>query len=573
MMKILYIHDDDSAISLIKAALSLSPEKYEILHRDDLINAATEIYAGVDVVLCDLRMINFSGITMLELVKDIDPDLPFIFLSDHLGEENALELYRLGASEVISKSNIHLLSYIIHRADREYRSKNERKQLNFELTLRNQLLNTVLNNLNKQVIYTNNEGKINFANQSFFDFVGKGQQEVLGERLADVLHKINNSKYKLTMSQVKSLDKFIILVRTNTENRYMEVSRMPVMVNQEKVGLITILKDVSDRIRLENELEQDRYMLLQAEELTRSGSFTYDPGNNRLKLSSNLRRMLDLEQHEEIFLKKLIHMVHPGDRKLFWRALRILKKNQEVFEMDHRYMPGRSMAQMRYCKTVIKKHQTSTGSIFYGTTQDTTEGRKASLALLNLMENDMEYISRELHDSVGQKLSAASIFLGGKDAPDHRVKLLIDESISEIRQISRRLSGSVVVHRKLSEALEILLANIPIGEIVHLSNQCEDELLTDFVAGQIYRIIQESLNNCMKYSKANKVVLELHVKEGFLTLNIMDDGVGFDQREVIQGNGLRNIKERVRSCNGIVRIASAYGYGTRIFINIPLTDA
>ena len=86
----------------------------------------------------------------------------------------------------------------------------------------------------------------------------------------------------------------------------------------------------------------------------------------------------------------------------------------------------------------------------------------------------------------------------------------------------------------------------------------------------VYRIIQEAFNNINKYANATKIGLALDVDDGFLHLEINDNGTGFNVKKVKNGIGLKNMKSRAEAMKGEIFIASEKGKGTNIKLKIPL---
>ena len=98
----------------------------------------------------------------------------------------------------------------------------------------------------------------------------------------------------------------------------------------------------------------------------------------------------------------------------------------------------------------------------------------------------------------------------------------------------------------------------------------DEERVSPFVKSQLFRVVQEALNNVTKYSRAKKLDLDIIQEGGIINLNIADDGVGFAVDEVLNGNGLQNITHRVRRSNGLINIDSDKGKGTRLTVKMPV---
>jgi PAS domain S-box-containing protein len=195
---------------------------------------------------------------------------------------------------------------------------------------------------------------------------------------------------------------------------------------------------------------------------------------------------------------------------------------------------------------------------------------------------ERQKLARELHDSVSQALYG--IGLGARTARallrrDHgRVEESIDyitelaagalvemrALIFELRPESLETEGLVVALSKQAEALEAryrIAAQVTAGE--------EPEATFE-VKQALYRIAQEAIQNTVKHAHAKRVGIRLACTDGWVVLEIEDDGVGFDTDDPFPGHlGLRSMRERARGVHGTVEVISARGRGTRIVARIP----
>lgn len=215
-------------------------------------------------------------------------------------------------------------------------------------------------------------------------------------------------------------------------------------------------------------------------------------------------------------------------------------------------------------------------------------------AILEGQERESHRISRELHDGVGQMLSALSYQLNhlettlkGKQenevAPNYnqqvrqtteRAKGLLKEVIQEIREISHNLMPKILTDYGLIEALKQLRLDFASGENIpiNLDIFCESERFDDNIEISIFRITQEAVNNILKYAQASEVNVQLIEHETNLQLLVEDNGVGFDLEKAKRKNtnGLINMEERARLVNGSLSIDTVLGKGTCIMVEIPL---
>jgi signal transduction histidine kinase len=211
------------------------------------------------------------------------------------------------------------------------------------------------------------------------------------------------------------------------------------------------------------------------------------------------------------------------------------------------------------------------------------ELRNLSVRLRHAQEEERRTISRELHDEVGQKLTAMRMDLGtldrlrAADPEDFRrclteVKALAEQSLRLIRDIAAGLRPSVLDDLGLGPALQQQAREFGkrAGVRVSVSIDGDFDHLTDRQRTYVYRIVQEALTNSAKHSQAKQIGIAMRAHEGRTELTIADDGVGFDPAKVLHsGLGLIGIEERARELGGSVALESAAGKGTTIRVAIP----
>lgn len=214
------------------------------------------------------------------------------------------------------------------------------------------------------------------------------------------------------------------------------------------------------------------------------------------------------------------------------------------------------------------------------------EDNTRSTALIEGQEEERKRLARELHDGIGQMLTGLKLdseqlkslpFVNEKQKKSFEEhQKLIDETIEATRTVSFNLMPSVLTDFGLSSAIRLLLERTAKGADFKASfNDLTDNItIPNKIENNLYRITQETLNNIMKHAKAKKVSINLeNDKNKFITLSIIDDGKGFDQKKIkknkITGNGLGNLQTRVRLLNGTIKIESEINKGTSIFVKIP----
>ena len=217
--------------------------------------------------------------------------------------------------------------------------------------------------------------------------------------------------------------------------------------------------------------------------------------------------------------------------------------------------------------------------------------RQASERLVTAHEEERGRIARDLHDDVGQKLTATILSLDAADAalansgtpPAGGVaagRSIIElarrhavAALEELRNVSSRLRPPRLTEIGLGSALRELAdsAGTPV-DVRFAPSILPAGLLEPDREIDAYRIVQEALGNAARHSRATQVWLDAEVVDGEVTIKVGDDGSGFDPSASRAGLGLAGMEERARILRGRLDVRSAPGMGTRIELRIPLPD-
>jgi signal transduction histidine kinase len=215
------------------------------------------------------------------------------------------------------------------------------------------------------------------------------------------------------------------------------------------------------------------------------------------------------------------------------------------------------------------------------------EMRRLSHQLVNAQEEERKRLARELHDEVGQMLTALRMELGKvervRSAADGvfaaciaECKRLTDSMVRTVRNLSMGLRPAMLDDLGLGPALDwhardfLRRYNVP----VNLSLQGDLDSLPEPHRTCVYRVVQEALTNCARHAKAGHIDVTVEGGAGLLRLEIRDDGVGIqDSAARREGIGLVGIEERVREIRGRATVFSPPGGGTTLRIEIPLPEA
>lgn len=209
---------------------------------------------------------------------------------------------------------------------------------------------------------------------------------------------------------------------------------------------------------------------------------------------------------------------------------------------------------------------------------------QATKEIIKAEEEERERIARDLHDGVGQLMSAArmnlSVFGTNLNTQDESIQeklghilQLVDDSCKEIRTVSHNLMPNSLIKNSLAIAIRNFIDKLDKHALnVQLYTEGLDKRIDMNIESVLYRIIQECVNNVIKHAQADRLDISIVRDAHEIVTTLEDNGVGFDLKDKGKGEGigLKNIRTRVSYLNGQVEIDTAPGRGTVVMLHIPL---
>ncbi|MEO6723550.1 MAG: PAS domain S-box protein [Ferruginibacter sp.] len=209
--------------------------------------------------------------------------------------------------------------------------------------------------------------------------------------------------------------------------------------------------------------------------------------------------------------------------------------------------------------------------------QKVQEQKKITRAIIKAQEQERNRIGQELHDNITQILAGTKLFLSNAALKNESVSALIEypvqlieNSINEIRLLSSK-HVTPLRNINLKELIEVLVDNLNTSTSIKTSlvYNVSTALLEDEFKLNIYRIIQEQINNIAKHAAAENVIIVVEETGNLINIEVKDDGKGFDLNLKRKGIGISNMINRVESFNGKIAIESAIANGSRISVSMP----
>ncbi|WP_456461386.1 sensor histidine kinase [Reichenbachiella sp.] len=205
---------------------------------------------------------------------------------------------------------------------------------------------------------------------------------------------------------------------------------------------------------------------------------------------------------------------------------------------------------------------------------------KSAYNILEGQDRAYKQVAEELHDNLGSMLVTLNMLsdtLPKKTDPESlknlaaKISEIAAQATEATRKISHSLHSGLLKHFGLTAAINELIDALNEAHTIQVTSHIDlGEEMDSQTNVQVYRIIQELVNNTLKHAKANNINIDLSVTGDHLTLIFEDDGVGFDANQEEKGLGLKNLRSRVDRMDGHLTIESNKGKGATTIIELPL---
>jgi PAS domain S-box-containing protein len=341
--------------------------------------------------------------------------------------------------------------------------------------------------------------------------------------------------------------------------------------------------------------------LAEAQRIAHMGNWHWNIETNELAWSDEVYRIFGLHPQEfGATYDAFLEFVHPGDREAVKEAVaRSLADPSVLYGIEHRVVRPDHSERIVHERGEVTFDDGGRPIRMIGTVQDITERKRAeellqrsqeelrrlSVQLLSVQEEERKRIARELHDGIGQSLSAMKFLLENrlhwmeKNFPSGNLRDLesmvpmIQNAIEEVRRIQSDLRPPILDDLGILATISWFCREYQgiYGSIrVDRQLEVEEDEVPPPLKTVIYRVLQEAMNNVAKHSQATKILLSLRKVDDCLELVIQDNGVGVELDRIISrksekyGFGLSSMRERTELSGGFFSVQSGKGKGTTI---------
>ena len=539
------------------------------------------------VILISSNYIEFeSRKAIISILNDISEEHKIEMLVQQ-NRELTIENEKAELTELLSKKHIE-----------ELRAEKERVQLN------EQRLSAILNFMPIPVAVINNEGLITYQNELFIktleytwdsvpnindwwknaypdqqyrDSVKQHWEQALNNAIEhetiirpfeNTITNRNGQQLEMIISGIPIFNGVLVTFTDMTELKKFEKEQLEMLKTIENSAVLYYSSNLlNNRLMYANKAMRD---ILNVQHQSDISSVRLDAAWN---FKSDVKRfyILSVLEKEDQWSGENILIDHQGNELFVWQSI-VAHKNKEGV-ITHTSTTAIDISRNKLDEEKLK--------------QLNNELRELSVHLQQIREQEKREIARDIHDELGQSLTVIKFGLHdirkdkGRSLIDKEMKIAelireVDQTMLSFRRVTTSLHPAMLEESGLYATVEWYINNLKKSgklQVSFLSNlEMHDKNLLSFSKSlSLYRVIQESITNIIRYANAENVLVQLKKHKDVITLTVEDDGCGFDASmvDMKEHHGLIGMRERIYSLDGHISIHSEIGKGTTITVRIP----
>ena len=396
------------------------------------------------------------------------------------------------------------------------------------------------------------------------------------------------------------------IVRPDGSVRWIRDRGFPVKDASGKVYRIAgVAEDITERKRVEMALQKNEQLLSETQVLGRTGSWEHNLVTGEIaNTEGNLRLFFGDDHSKGARFEDFAEVVHQDDREYVSARHAQLLAEGGPRDIEYRVVWPDGTVHVLFGRATVVRDAVGRALRVYGTNVDITERKRAENALrdsgvqlqalsrrlVELQESERKELARELHDRVGQSLTALKINIDilqpalasqGNAEVLARVAdsaALLESTMDTIENVMSELRPPMLDDHGLAAALDWHARNFSARTGIAVAVRSSEPALRPALQVEIalFRIAQEALNNVAKHARAQRVEIALDHANGECVMSVQDDGVGFDGVEDASdkpkpGLGMVTMRERAQAVGGHFEAQALAGHGTRLTVRAPLT--
>ncbi len=623
---ILLVDDQKENLDLLTSILKkMDVKTIRAISGQEALSHSADIELALAIV--DVRMPVMSGFEVAVKLNEnrAENKVPVIFLTaNHLDQQEELKGYSSGAVDYLikpfskqillskvavfldlfrQKQTIQKNAVLLSKSIENLAQANEQLAEREQNYLKEQIFNKALLNSIPGIfyLYTFPELRMiawNKQHETLFGFTAEDMNDrhVLDWHLPEGHQAVLNSLDILMEKGRVVLDTKLLSKDGHT------IPFLLTAVKFESQGqnyLIGVGTDISEQKQAEEALLASKTILTKAQQIAHVGSWEYDYRTDKMKCSDETFRIFGFQPGEiEPTLDVFYSMVHQDDYPLLMAHIEDVKNKHIPLSIDLRIVYPNG--EQRYIHEQAEMTFDAKGEAvkWIGTVHDITQRKETegelqkSLEQLHQLskhieqarENERLNIARELHDDLGQALTAVKIDLEiiKQNTADVIVKnkledakTLVGSTIRTVQRITSQLRPEIIDDLGLEAAIDWYTREFSKRYGIKVFLDIENEILiSNDEALPLFRIMQESLTNIARHSGATHIEITLNQQDDLIRFVVSDNGTGIsnDQINAKDSFGIMSMKERAASLGGTFEIRNGKNYGCEIMIIFPVKN-
>jgi two-component system sensor histidine kinase UhpB len=451
------------------------------------------------------------------------------------------------------------------------------------------------------------DGVVDFLNKRWVDYSGltleRYVQDPTGPIHREDIPRVLK-KWRAAMVAGESSEDEMRLRRADGEYRWFLVRTVPLRDERENIvkwyGTST---DIEDRKRAEMALQKNEQLLSETQVLGRTGSWEHNLVTGEIaNTEGNLRLFFGDDHGKGARFEDFAKVVHQDDREYVMARHAQLLAEGGPRDIEYRVVWPDGTVHVLFGRATVVRDAAGRPLRVYGTNVDITERKQAENALrdsgvqlqalsrrlVELQESERKELARELHDRVGQSLTALKInidilqaVLASRGNAEGLARVadsaaLLESTMDTIENVMSELRPPMLDDHGLAAALDWHARNFSRRTGIAVAVRGSEPVVRPALQVEIalFRIAQEALNNIAKHARAQRVEIALDHANGECVMSVQDDGVGFDGVEDASdkpkpGLGMVTMRERAQAVGGHFEVRALSGRGTRLTVRVP----
>jgi PAS domain S-box-containing protein len=603
-VRVLILEDNPLDAERTIAALTqggLALESRRVATQRDFNAALDE--GGWNLVLADYSLPGYTGLEALSAVRRLDPLLPFILI----GDERAIESLKSGTTDYVLKDNLGRLASVVRGALFEHQERRGHLATRRALQDGEERYRAIVEDQTELVCRLSPDGHLTFVNRAFCRFVDRPAAELLGRSLLDFVAEEDLPAARSALAGVAGTNPLV-----SCEYRLLDAARQMRWYQWTKRGLFdatgalvevqAVGRDATELVEALKALRESEARFGRAVRGSTDGFWDWDHEGGSIYHSPRFRALLGWDSEDDGGGQAPFRdALHEEDAERVALAIQSNLGGGPRFHEEFRLRLQDGSYGWFLGRGETARGPDGQARHFSGSITDVSQRRRfeeslrlahrrlqrLSRRVLEVLESERRHLARELHDEIGQVLTAVKINLESllRQISDPALKEPLRDSVeitsialSQVRRLSLDLRPAQLDDLGLISALRgHLHRQALVGRFIpHFRADGFAMRMSTEIETACFRVAQEALTNVLRHAKAANVWIELGIDLNHATLSVRDDGVGFVVEESTNGAtsgeslGLLSMEERIALIGGSLAVHSQLGQGTEVRARVPL---